>query len=141
MKKSFFFQYAVAICFFALSAPLSAQEDTDSKGYNADGTYAYPTMTQNIPAFPTAMGFGKYATGGRGGHVVTVTTLEDDATNPPVGSLRWAVNQYKGEPITVVFNVSGWIILKDKLKVTHKGALPSLGKQLPVKELRSIRAE
>ncbi len=124
-------RYAAAISLLALSAPLSAQEDTDSKGYDANGIYTYPTVTQNIPAFPTAMGFGKYATGGRGGHVVTVTTLEDDATNPPVGSLRWAVNQHQGEPITVVFNVSGWIILKDKLKVNHKGGITIAGQTAP----------
>ena len=56
-------------------------------------TYDYPTATQNIRAFPTAHGFGKYATGGRGGKVVTGTTREDDATNPPEGSLRWALKQ------------------------------------------------
>lgn len=78
---------------------------------NAQSDFDYPTATQNIPAFPTAEGFGKFATGGRGGKVVTVTTLDDDATNPPIGSFRWALNQYPNEPITVVFNVSGWIIL------------------------------
>lgn len=72
---------------------------------NAQTDYDYPTVTQNIPAFPTAEGFGKFATGGRGGKVVTVTTLEDDATNL-AGSLRWALNQYPNEPITVVFDVS-----------------------------------
>ena len=41
-----------------------------------------------IQAFPTAQGFGKYATGGRGGKVVTVTSLEDDAEQK--GTLRWA---------------------------------------------------
>lgn len=116
---------------FAFASAASAQQDKNSKGTDANGVYAYPTVTQNIPAFPTAMGFGKYATGGRGGHVVTVTNLEDDATNPPVGSLRWAVNQYPGEPITVVFNVSGWIILKDKLKVTHKGGITIAGQTAP----------
>lgn len=75
-------------------------------------------LNENIQAqtlaFPTAEGFGAYAKGGRGGKVVEVTNLEDDGGNPPEGSLRWALKQYPGEPITVVFRVSGIIELKGK---------------------------
>jgi len=63
-------------------------------------------------AFPTAEGFGCMAMGGRGGEVVEVTTLEDDG----VGSLRWALSQHSGKPITVVFRVSGVIELKSQLR-------------------------
>ncbi|MDR0541228.1 MAG: T9SS type A sorting domain-containing protein [Dysgonamonadaceae bacterium] len=63
-------------------------------------------------AFPTAEGFGSMATGGRGGKVVEVTTVADNATTPPEGSLRWALQQYPGEPITIVFRVSGIINLE-----------------------------
>lgn len=94
-------------------------------------TYDYPTATQNIPAFPTAEGFGKFTTGGRGGKVVTVTNLEDDIENPPVGSFRWALAQYPDEPITVVFNVSGWIILKDVIRVTRTAGLTIAGQTAP----------
>ena len=66
-------------------------------------------------AFPTAQGFGKYATGGRGGKVVTVTSLDDVAGQK--GTLRWAFTQYPDEPITIVFAVSGEIQLKDPLSV------------------------
>lgn len=65
-------------------------------------------------AFPTAEGFGKYATGGRGGKVVKVTSLADDNSE---GTLRWAFNQYPGEPITIVFEVSGEIVLKSDMRV------------------------
>ena len=83
------------------------------------GSYA------QIPAFPTAEGYGMYATGGRGGHVVEVTNLLDNHLNPPVGSFRWALEQGVEEikdpiigtysvkrPLTVVFRISGIIDLK-----------------------------
>lgn len=99
---------------------------------NAGATdYDWPTATQNILAFPTAGGFGKYATGGRGGQVVTVTTLEDDADDPIEGSLRWALQQYTDEPITVVFNVSGWIILKDILRLNRSTGVTIAGQTAP----------
>lgn len=64
-------------------------------------------------AFPTAEGFGKYTSGGRGGKVVTVTSLSNSGT----GSLRWAFQQYPGEPISIVFAVSGEIILTEELSI------------------------
>ena len=70
------------------------------------------TATAQTLAFPTAEGYGKYATGGRGGAVVEVTNLLDDPSNPPKGSLRWALKQHSGQPLTVVFRVSGVIDLK-----------------------------
>lgn len=70
-----------------------------------------------LTAFPTAEGFGRYATGGRGGKVVKVTSLADDGSE---GTLRWAFNQHKGEPITILFAVSGEIALKSQLRVSRK---------------------
>ncbi len=69
-------------------------------------------MAQTL-AFPTAEGYGKYASGGRGGEVVEVTNLLDDPNNPPEGSFRWAIQQHPGKPITIVFRVSGTIDLKN----------------------------
>lgn len=70
-----------------------------------------------LKAFPTAEGFGKYATGGRGGKVVKVTSLADDGSE---GTLRWAFGQYKDEPVTIVFEVSGEIVLNSQLRVSRK---------------------
>lgn len=65
-------------------------------------------------AFPGAEGFGRYATGGRGGEVFWVTTLEDSDEK---GTLRYAVAQ-KG-PRTILFNVAGTIFLKKDLRITQ----------------------
>lgn len=45
---------------------------------------------EQLPAFPGAEGYGKYVTGGRGGRVIYVTSLED---NNQEGTLRYAINQ------------------------------------------------
>jgi hypothetical protein len=71
---------------------------------------------QKVLAFPTAEGFGKFATGGRGGKVVKVTKLTDDGSE---GTLRWAFQQYKDEPITIVFEVSGQIELASEVRVNR----------------------
>jgi hypothetical protein len=64
-------------------------------------------------AFPNAEGFGKFATGGRGGQVVAVTNLKDEGK----GSFRWALEQFPNEPLTIIFNVSGVIELQTKIQI------------------------
>lgn len=63
-------------------------------------------------AFPTAEGFGKYATGGRGGDVYVVTNLNDDEEQ---GSLRHALKTKS--PRIIVFAVSGTIHLNKPLGI------------------------
>lgn len=95
----------------------------------------FSTNAQQL-AFPGAEGYGRFASGGRGngtnGRVVEVTNLEDDLTNPPVGSFRWAFTQATEQvvdpvlgtytvkrPITIVFKVGGVINLKGDLRVSR----------------------
>ncbi len=66
--------------------------------------------TAEIPAFPGAEGFGKSATGGRGGEVYAVTTLSDAGP----GSLRDAVSAPNR---IVVFRVAGTIALDSALSI------------------------
>jgi hypothetical protein len=77
-------------------------------------TAVLPARAQQL-AFPGAEGFGRLATGGRGGRVVEVTTLSDSGP----GSFREAFNQYPGQPITIVFRVGGLIELRTPLKPTR----------------------
>lgn len=88
-----------------------------------------------LKAFPTAQGYGRYATGGRGGIVVRVTNLldYDPSTETPVeGSFRWAFTQgrdstknrfgvwtYYYKPMTLVFCVGGVIDLKADFSINR----------------------
>jgi autotransporter-associated beta strand protein len=67
-------------------------------------------IATNVASFPGALGFGSYATGGRGGSVYHVTTLNDSGT----GSFRDAVSAANR---IVVFDVGGYINLSSAVSV------------------------
>lgn len=75
------------------------------------GSYTPP---EPLLAFPGAVGFGKHATGGRGGSVVKVTNLNNSGS----GSLRQALQNTPGAKI-VVFEVGGTIELDDYIDMKY----------------------
>jgi hypothetical protein len=78
-----------------------------------------PSQVFAVKAFPTAVGFGADAIGGRGGNVCYVTTLADNL-NP--GSLRYCLYEVE-VPRIVQFKVAGYIDLVKPLGATSADIL------------------
>ncbi|MDO6518273.1 hypothetical protein [Zobellia uliginosa] len=88
-------------------------EQEDGKKETSEASVIVSNDFDELKAFPTAEGFGKNATGGRGGIVVEVTNLNDSGP----GSLREALKMK--ETRTIVFKVGGTIECKDYLSIPY----------------------
>lgn len=109
--------------FFACTPDVELPDDEDDL---PDELFAYPTpLRDTVPTFPGALGGAQYITGGAGGDVYVVTSLDDE---PFEGTLRYAVG--RAGKRTIVFAVSGIIELRSKL-VVSSGDLTIAGQTAP----------
>jgi hypothetical protein len=91
--------------------PIILAEAEAGRPYIPWASHPFDLPRAAIPAFPGAWGGGMYTAGGRGGKVFVVTSLEDSGP----GTLREALEA--GGARTIVFNVSGIIRLKDRIRI------------------------
>ena len=91
--------------------PIVEKEAKEGRPYVAWASRPDDLPQAKIPAFPGAEGGGMYSLGGRGGKVITVTSLEDRGP----GSFREACET--GGARIIVFNISGIIRLKSPIIV------------------------
>ena len=90
--------------------------NADTRAFTSDGgDPPAPPPDDELLAFPGARGFGAMASGGRGGSVYHVTSLDDGSNQ---GTLRYGIEEVAPQgPLTIVFDVSGNIKLKRRLKI------------------------
>ncbi len=103
-------------------------DTTDGEGGDSDGEIPIDdTVSSNLKAFPTAEGFAKNVTGGRGGTVYTVTNLNKSGPGSFVEALQ------ASGPRIIVFAVGGTIELDYEDQVfVRNGDLTIAGQTAPV---------
>lgn len=77
-----------------------------------------------------AVGFGKYAAGGKDGSIYVVTSSNDDPENPSPGTLRHAVIQT--EPLWIIFARDMSIVLKNELIMNSYKTIDGRGAKVEI---------
>jgi hypothetical protein len=130
MKFKSYYRGILLIFFFVIlfssckKSNVPSKEEPNIKDPIEEPDRPNPPKEETAVAFPGAEGFGKVATGGRGGKIIKVTNLNDSGT----GSLRAAIEA--DGPRIVVFEVSGNIELTRRLSIS-KGNLTIAGQTAP----------
>lgn len=96
---------------FAKALPIIQADEKKGKPFVLWAAKSSDLPQAKIPAFPGAEGGGAYTSGGRGGKVFVVKSLEDRGP----GTLREACEQ--GGARIIVFNVAGIIHLKSPINI------------------------
>ncbi|GAE82308.1 hypothetical protein JCM10512_503 [Bacteroides reticulotermitis JCM 10512] len=130
-KSLFYLAMLFGVAGMCMSCSSDSPTDDNGGGDNTGGNNSTGIKQLDygeLLAFPYAEGHGRNTTGGRGGKVYRVTTLDDDTNGNTSGSFRWALKQ--DGPKTIVFDVSGTIYLKAELR-TQKDNLTIAGQTSP----------
>ena len=114
--KSLALSYLLIMLCFCILCPISAQVaagQTQVIPTAGQVPVLPPRLPEGIPAFPGAWGGGMFTTGGRGGRIIEVTTLNDSGA----GSFR-AAAEAEG-PRIVIFRVAGIIALESNIDIDN----------------------
>lgn len=101
-------------------------ETFSSGGIGTPGNGNGTQVQETAYAFPGAEGAGRNATGGRGGKIYYVTSLNDDLSDNT--TLRYALS--RTEPRIIIFKISGTIKLKKELAI-ESGDVTIAGQTAP----------